>query len=86
MTQEREPESPAPLVSQMISQNTPPCSPSSLMEQQLKLEGLQLDLRKDFPEEYRLLVPECWGLPSPSALIAKMSWLRGAGRGRRGGD
>lgn len=54
------------------------------MEQQPKLEGLQLDLRKDFPEEYRLLVPRVLGPPIPINLIAKMSWLRGREGGEEG--
>lgn len=41
---------------------------------QPKWEGHQLDLNKNFPQEWGLLVTgRRWGPPSPSALIAKMS-------------
>lgn len=76
-----EAESPAPLNFQMISQQHPVFL-SFLFDGTPKWEGHWLDLRKNFPEEWGLLVTgRSWVFPSPSALIAKMS--RGGEEGIR---
>lgn len=76
-----EAESPVPLIFQIISQEHPALL-SFLFDGTPKWEGHQLDLRKNFPEEWGLLVSgRSWGFPSPSALIAKM--LQGGGEGIR---
>lgn len=76
-----EAESPVPLIFQIISQEHPALL-SLLFDGTPKWEGHQLDLRKNFPEEWGLLVSgRSWGFPSPSALIAKM--LQGGGEGIR---